>query len=88
MPKFTILFLLGLMTTAWAQQNLPPDPKVIQGAISALQQQRNSALDTLAGTQAQLSAVQEELAKVRAELAEEKKKGDSSAPGASGPKDH
>jgi hypothetical protein len=70
-----LAFVALLMTTsAFAQPQLPPDPAFLQKAITALQQQRNDALDRQAGSEAKASQLAEENAKLKAENEELKKK--------------
>lgn len=78
----------GLMAlSAWgafAQAPVPQDPQFTQAAVQALQAQRNGALDQAAAFQAQLTLAQQEITKLKEELAKKKE-----APsGPDKPKDH
>jgi hypothetical protein len=73
--KTIVIALLLLAVPAHAQQpQLPPDPAFMQKAITALQQQRNDALDRQAGSEAKAAQLAEENAKLKAENEELKKK--------------
>ena len=73
--KTIVIALLLLAVPARAQQpQMPPDPAFMQKAITALQQQRNDALDRQAGSEAKASQLAEENAKLKAENEELKKK--------------
>lgn len=62
-----VLFLL-LASPAFAQQ--APDPAFLQRALTALQTQRNVAMDSAAVAEAKLAAMADELAKAQARIKE------------------
>lgn len=66
----TLAVLLAMTTMALAQASPPPpaDPALVQGALSALQAQRNRALDEAASAEAQLSHAQAQLAELQKQL--------------------
>jgi phage shock protein A len=65
MKRFAFALLL-LASPATAQQpQQPPDPAFLQKALSAMQQQRNQAMDSVAVMQAQAEQAREELAKAQ-----------------------
>lgn len=68
--KFIILISLLLLSTANAQQ---ADPVFLQRAITAVQTQRNLAMDTAAVAEAKLVTITEELTKAQAEIVNLKK---------------
>jgi cell division protein FtsB len=72
MIRLTLLALALLTASAHAQQQ-PPDPAFMQRALSAMQTQRNQAMDQAAIAQAQAAQAQEEVAKLRAEIEQLKK---------------
>lgn len=70
-------FIIGLAllaaasaTSALAQQAQPPDPAFLQRALTAMQGQRNQAMDALAISEAKTAGVAEELAKTTARVKE------------------
>lgn len=66
-----LLLLALLATPALAQQQ--PDMATMQRAIAVLQQQRNNAMDALASAEVQRAALAEELAALKAKIAEQAK---------------
>lgn len=62
-----LVVILALVTPAFAQQ---PDPATMQKAITVLQQQRNSAMDQAASAQTEAMRLVDEVAKLKAEIAE------------------
>lgn len=64
MKKLAFLFLF-VPSIAFAQA---ADPDFLTKAIQSLQQQRNNAMDSLASTEARLSAANEALAKANAKV--------------------
>ena len=68
-----LLFLLMLTTAAMAQTPAPVDPALMQKAITALINQRNSALNAQADAEARLAQLTEDNAKLKAENEELKK---------------
>lgn len=70
-----------MVAVAYAQApQAPPDVGFLQGAIVALQQQRNEALDKAAEALARLSGVQRQLSETQAELAQLKASMSAPAP--------
>ena len=70
---FVAAFLL--VTPAFAQQaQQPPDPEFMQKAISVLQQQRNTALDSAAALEAKVQQLNEKIMKLEAEIKDLKEK--------------
>jgi septal ring factor EnvC (AmiA/AmiB activator) len=67
-----ISILLLVATPALAQQ--PADPVFMQNAIAALAQQRNRAMDEAAGLSAQLAKANTEIAELKKQIEELKKK--------------
>jgi len=67
MKKIVFATLLLLSTSAFAQQS---DPAFMQRAVTALQAQRNAALDGAAAQQARADGLQEELNKAQARIKE------------------
>jgi hypothetical protein len=65
MKLLLIVFLL-LSTPALAQQQ--PDPMFLQRALAVVQAQRNQALDAVAGSEAKVSGLTDELAKATAQI--------------------
>ena len=68
MKRLTILLLLALTGSARAQQQ--PDPAFLQRALVAMQQQRNAAMDAQIVAEAQRAGIAEEIAKLKARIAE------------------
>lgn len=62
-----LLILLALASSAYAQQ---PDPQFLQRAISAVQTQRNLALDAQAVAEAKVIGLTEELDKAKTRIRE------------------
>lgn len=62
-----LLILLALSSVASAQQ---ADPAFLQRAITAVQMQRNLALDAQAVAEARVAALTEDLAKAQAHIKE------------------
>lgn len=73
MQFLAAILLLVVFNAASAQQL---DPDFLQKAISAVQAQRNAALDKAAVMEAQATKLAEENAKLKAEIDELKKKKD------------
>jgi predicted nucleic acid-binding Zn-ribbon protein len=65
--KYLPIFLLLSLTPAFAQQ---ADPAFMQRAISQLQAQRNSAMDSLAASEAKAAGLSDELEKAKAKIKE------------------
>lgn len=63
----SLLLLLALTTPAFAQQ---PDSIFLQKAITAVQTQRNLAMDTAAVAEAKVAQLTEDLAKAQARIKE------------------
>ena len=63
----TLFFLLAFTVSA-AAQTPPTDSALLQKAITALINQRNNALNAQADTEARLSQLADENAKLKAEL--------------------
>jgi hypothetical protein len=87
--KSTIFALLAASAAAFpiaalAQQQLT-DPAFLQRALTAMQVQRNQAMDAAAGQQARADGLQEDLNKARAKIKELEPKPD--APATSAPAD-
>lgn len=61
-------------------QHQPADPAFLQRAISAMQAQRNQAMDAAAVLQARADGLQDELSKAQAKLKELDEKPDASLP--------
>lgn len=83
MKRIALAFsLFGLIGAAHAQQppSPPPDPAFMQKAMAALQQQRNEAMDRVAGAEARLAVTAEELQKAQIELRQLKMKYEPSKP--------
>lgn len=64
-----ILVLLLGMSSAAAQQQ-PADPAFLQRAVTALQAQRNQALDAAAAHEARAAGLADDLAKAQARIKE------------------
>ena len=64
----SLALLLALTTAAFAQQSPAPDPAFLQKAVNALITQRNNALNAQADTEARLSQLADENAKLKAEI--------------------
>lgn len=64
-----LLFSLVMITSVAAQQQ-QPDPAFLQRAISAVQSQRNLAMDAAAVAEAKVAAVTAELDKAQARVKE------------------
>lgn len=83
MIKKALLVLMLSTSTAFAQApaSNAPDPAFMQRAITALQTQRNSALDAQALSEAKLAGVIEDLNKANTRIKElEAKKSDDVQP--------
>lgn len=74
----TIAFLVSV--PALAQQQPAVDSAFLQKALSAMQAQRNNALDEQVGTVARAAVLADENAKLKAEIEELKKKAAPSEP--------
>lgn len=69
MKKILLTSAFVLMTSsAFAQQPPQADTAFMQRAISALQAQRNAALDTQAASEAKLAGLTEDLAKANLKI--------------------
>ena len=75
--QFLIALAIALMTTAaFAQDNVQgADPEFTQKALSALQGQRNRAMDEAAVAEAQLAKVQKENVDLQKQIDDLKKAG-------------
>jgi hypothetical protein len=69
MKHIIAIALLTISTTAGLAQQAAPDPAFLQKAITALQTQRNAALDAQAGAEARAATLAEELEKLKAQIA-------------------
>lgn len=61
-----LLFSLSLASVASAQQN--PDPDFLRNALTAMQTQRNRAMDEAASAEAQLAKAQQQIADLQKQL--------------------
>jgi hypothetical protein len=68
-----LIFAFTLLAAPALAQQAPPDPATLQRAITAIQQQRNSALDQAASMQIEAQRLADENAKLKAEIEELKK---------------
>jgi hypothetical protein len=67
MKKLLIVSLIALPSMALAQQ---PDPTFLQHAVTALQSQRNAALDAQAVAEAKIAGLTDDLAKANQKVKE------------------
>lgn len=63
-----LALLLTLFANPALAQQAAPDPVTLQRAVSAIQQQRNAALDQAASFQIEVQRLTEENAKLKAEI--------------------
>lgn len=70
MKKLLILSTFFLVSAAHAQQQQQPDPAFMQRALTALQSQRNQALDLAASQEARANGLQDDLMKAQARVKE------------------
>ena len=72
MKKLLIVSTLLIPATAYAQQPFTqqPDPTFLQHAVTALQSQRNAALDAQAVAEAKVAGLMDELAKANKQVKE------------------
>lgn len=78
--RYAIAIALMLMVPALAQQPAPQaDPAFMQKALTALQAQRNAALDGQAAAQAQAAMLTEEVATLKKQIEDLKPKSDKPA---------
>lgn len=65
-----VILISGLLTFSGCAMAQTPDPAFMQRAITALQTQRNAALDNAAVAEAKANGLQEELSKAQAKIKE------------------
>jgi hypothetical protein len=70
-----VIAILALASAASAQQ--APDPAFLQRAVTAIQTQRNQALDVAAAQQARADGLADDLAKAQARIKELEPKSDA-----------
>lgn len=68
MRRYVLAAAVLLSFPAYAQQSQQPDPATLQRAITAIQQQRNAALDQAATFQIEAQRLADENAKLKAEI--------------------
>ena len=77
MKKIAIFGAILALTSPAIAQQAPPDPAVLQRALSALQAQRNQAMDAAASAEIKAAGLAEDLAKAQARIKELEPKPDA-----------